>query len=101
MKSNYVIIVVRSRGKLVTTLMTIESAEKECKLLSHTTKHSKDFAIVIKSVKSVKYGARLSILLSIFKPEHYSILIYTRDIPTPYKAQALNNFFKNVSFQMS
>ena len=50
MKSNYVIIVVRSRGKLVTTLMTIESAEKECKLLSHTTKHSKDFAIVIKSV---------------------------------------------------
>ena len=98
MKSNYVIIVVRSRGKLVTT---IESAEKECKLLSHTTKHSKDFAIVIKSVKSVKYGARLSILLSIFKPEHYSILIYTRDIPTPYKARALNNFFKNVSFQMS
>ena len=49
----------------------------------------------------VKYGARLSILLSIFKPEHYSILIYTRDIPTPNKARALNNFFKNVSFQMS
>ncbi|RMX37412.1 hypothetical protein pdam_00022482, partial [Pocillopora damicornis] len=33
--------------------MTIESAEKECKLLSHTTKHSKDFAIVIKSGLSV------------------------------------------------
>ena len=53
MKINYVIILVRSRGKLVTTLMTIESAEKKCKLLSHTTKHSKDFAIVIKSGLSV------------------------------------------------
>ena len=44
----------------------------------------------------VKYGAHLLILLSILKPEHYSILIYTRDIPTPYKARALNTFFKNV-----
>ena len=33
--------------------MTIKSAEKECRLLSHTTKHSKDFAVVIKSGLSV------------------------------------------------
>ena len=43
----------------------------------------------------VKYETRLSILLSIFKPEHYSILIYTREIQKPYKARALNYFLKN------
>ena len=77
--------------------MTIESAEKECKLLSHTTKHSKDFAIVIKSGLSVDMLSmgRACRFYYQFLNQNITASSYTPGM-TPYKARALNNFLKNV-----
>ena len=80
--------------------MTIKSAEKECRLLSHTTKHSKDFAVVIKSGLSVdmsSMGRAYQFLNRAFQHPHIN-----QGSPDTLQSTSSQLLFKKcTSFQMS